>query len=67
MSGIRCLFGFHELGGIVARSNRLQVRCTRCDRLSPGVVIDGPPPRRLPEKPKSRIWWVRAVYVKQGA
>jgi hypothetical protein len=68
MSGIRCLFGFHELGGIVARSNRLSVRCTRCDRLSPGVVIDGPPPIPLRvEPPKSRIWWLRAVYVKQGA
>jgi hypothetical protein len=52
----------------VARSNRLSVRCTRCDRLSPGVVIDGPPPRQMrPEKPKSRIWWLRAVYESQRA
>ena len=59
---LRCWFG-HDPGAVVARGNRLHVRCTRCDRLSPGVAIDGPRPRVTPPlQPKARIWWLRAVY-----
>lgn len=60
---VRCFFGRHVPGGIVGRGTALHVRCTRCDRLSPGIVIDGPAPTvTQPAKPRSRIWWVRAVY-----
>jgi hypothetical protein len=64
---LRCWFGQHEPGGLVGRGKALHVRCTRCDRLSPGVVIDGPAPRPMqPKAPRSRIWWLRAVYVREA-
>ncbi len=60
---LRCWFGQHAPGGIVARGNALHVRCDRCDRISPGVAIDGPRPRvTQPKAQRSPIWWLKAVY-----
>ncbi len=59
---LRCWFGGHTLGGIVARGSVLHVKCADCDRISPGVVIDGPRPKVTQPATKSRIWWLRAVY-----
>jgi hypothetical protein len=62
---LRCLLGAHEPGGVVARANVLHLRCARCQRLSPGWVIDAPPPRvTYPAKPKPRLWWLRGVFTK---
>jgi hypothetical protein len=60
---LRCCFG-HQLGGFVARGRVLHVRCTRCDRLSPGITLDRPQPRvTQPVRPvRSRIWWLRGVF-----
>jgi hypothetical protein len=65
---LRCLIGLHAPGGLVARDNRLAVKCCRCNRISPGIVIDGVPPHvtqpihPVPEIHTSRLWWLRAVY-----
>lgn len=69
---IRCFFGSHELGGVVARNGRLAVRCSRCDRISPGIAIDGIPPTVTaplaiePVVHRSPIWWLRAVYEREA-
>jgi hypothetical protein len=55
-------FGYTD-GALVARGDRWHIKCLACDRLSPGVRIDGPKPRvTQPKAPRSRIWWVRGIY-----
>jgi len=60
---IRCFFGQHDPGGLVARNGRIAVKCYRCDRISTGIAIDGPPPRvTQPKGPRTRLWWLRGVF-----
>lgn len=64
---IRCLLTGHVLGGLVRRGSRVSVRCLRCDRISPGIVIDGPRPKvTQPVKTKARTWWLRGVFSKSS-
>jgi len=70
---LRCFFGQHEPGGLVVRGSRIAVKCYRCERISPGIEIDGPAPtvtapiHPVPVVHTSRFWWLRAVYSKSGS
>lgn len=67
MSSLRCLVGIHQLGGLVGRGDVLAVRCSRCDRISVGIAIDGPRPRvTQPKAPRSPIWWLRGIYERKA-
>ena len=64
---LRCFFGQHEPGGIVARGQRLAVKCNRCGRISCGIAIDGIPPhvtQPIQQAPvvRGRISWLRGVF-----
>lgn len=64
MTSLRCLVGIHAPFGWATKPGVFGAgRCARCHEAVGGIAIDGPKPRPMqPATPKSRIFWLRAVY-----